>query len=125
MLTRDDILQADDLERRLVEVPEWGGSVWVRALRGDEYDEFQASILEGKGTNRQVNVRNLRAKLVVRAVVNEEGERLFDDADFEKVGKKSSAALNRLFTVAQELSAVDGDEVEALVGNSETGPSDS
>jgi len=120
VLTRDEILQADDLEKRLVEVPEWGGSVWVRALRGDEYDEFQESILEGKGKNRQVNVKNLRAKLVVRSVVNESGERIFDDGDYATVGKKSSAALNRLFVVAQELSAVDDDEVEALVGNSDT-----
>jgi len=120
VLTRDEILQADDLEKRLVEVPEWGGSVWVRALRGDEYDEFQESILEGKGKNRQVNVKNLRAKLVVRSVVNESGERIFDDGDYATVGKKSSAALNRLFVAAQELSAVDDDEVEALVGNSDT-----
>jgi hypothetical protein len=31
-LTKDEILAAPDLKPELVDVPEWGGSVWLRGL---------------------------------------------------------------------------------------------
>ena len=34
MLTKEAILAADDLPREKVDVPEWGGEVYVRALTG-------------------------------------------------------------------------------------------
>ena len=42
-LNREAILAAEDLPRELVEVPEWGGAVYVRALTGAERDQFEAS----------------------------------------------------------------------------------
>jgi len=45
MLSREDILGADDLERELVYVPVWRGEVFVSCLTGGERDHFQADIL--------------------------------------------------------------------------------
>ena len=39
-LTRDAILAAEDLRTEEVPVPEWGGSVIVRTLRGDDRDAY-------------------------------------------------------------------------------------
>ncbi len=44
LLTKDDILGADDLATEDVEVPEWGGCVRVRALTGTERDAFEAAM---------------------------------------------------------------------------------
>ena len=46
LLSRDEILAASDLTKELVEVPEWGGSVYVRAMTGTERDSYEESVLE-------------------------------------------------------------------------------
>jgi len=119
LLTRDAILQADDLPRELVEVPEWSGSVYVRALTGIERDAFEQSVVEQKGKSTKMNLRNIRAKLVALTAVDEEGKRLFTDDDAALLGKKSAAALDRVFDVAQRLSGLRQEDVEELAGNSE------
>jgi len=117
LLTREAILQADDLPRELVEVPEWGGALYVRALTGAERDAFEQSIVETRGKNTRMNLRNIRARLVALTVIDEDGNRLFSDDDVEALGRKSAAALNRVFEVAQRLSGLRPEDVEELAGN--------
>lgn len=117
LLTRDAILKATDLPHEDVDVPEWGGTVRVRTLTGAERDQFEASIVELRGKKRKINTANIRAKLVALSVVDEQGNRLFSDADVALLGKKSAAALDRVFAVAQRLSGVTEDDVEELEKN--------
>jgi hypothetical protein len=124
LLTRDAILQAQDLPRELVSVPEWGGEVYVRALTGAERDAFEQSIVEQKGKSTKMNLQNMRAKLVALTVVDEEGKRVFSDADAKLLGQKSALALNRVFEVAQKLSGLTPEDVEELTKNSESDQSE-
>lgn len=119
LLNRDAILQAQDLPTEDVEVPEWGGAVRVRGLTGAERDAFEQSVVEQRGKSTRANLKNIRAKLVAMTVVDENGERLFSDSDAAILGKKSAAALNRVFEVAQRLNGMTPDDVEELSGNSE------
>jgi len=119
ILTRDAILKAEDLPRELIEVPEWGGSLYIRALTGTERDAFEASVVEQRGKSTKMNLRNIRAKLVALTVVNEDGERLFSDADIKLLGGKSAAVLDRLFEVAQKLSGLRDEDVDELAKNSD------
>ncbi len=109
LLSRAEILAAEDLTRELVEVPEWGGAVYVRGLTAAEYDAITVSAIEGSGKNHHVNLANLRVKIVAASVVDEDGKRLFSDSDIKALGNKSAAALQRVFSVAQRLSGL-GDE---------------
>ena len=118
LLTRDQILAAQDLKTEEVKVPEWGGSVRVRSLDGAERDEFEQQMLETRGANTRVNMRNSRARLVAASVVDEQGKTLFTPADVEKLGGKSAKALNRVFEVAQRLSGLTREDVEELAKNS-------
>jgi hypothetical protein len=52
-------------------------------------------------------------------IVDEEGNRLFSDADVKLLGQKSAAALDKLFEVAQKLSGLKDEDVEELAKNSE------
>lgn len=122
-LTRDAILAAQDLPSADVEVPEWGGTVRVRALTGTERDAFEASIVDASAKGAKVNTRNMRAKLVAASVVDEQGNRIFSDTDIVALGRKSAAALNRVFEVAQRLSGLSETDVEELGKASETGQS--
>lgn len=116
MLTRDEILQAQDLETEDVEVPEWGGTVRVRELTGHERDQFEARVLD-EDTPRLEKLKNLRAWVLHFALVNGDGSRLFSKDDVDALAGKSAAILDRLFQVAQRLSKLTPEDVEALAGN--------
>ena len=117
-LGRDAILGASDRKIERVEVPEWGGCVFVRTLRAFERDAFEASMFKGRGKNRTENLENLRARLVVLAACETGGARLFDDADVKALGDKSAAPLDRVFGAAQRLNGMTTEDVEEMVGNS-------
>ena len=116
-LTRDTILECTDLRIEEVQVPEWGGSVFVRELTGNERDQYEASLLTLRGTSASLHLQNARAKLVVMSAVDEEGKRLFSMADVAALGKKSAAALDRLATVASKLSGLSEADMSQLTAN--------
>ena len=124
VLGRDSILGAADLKEVDVDVPEWGGVVRVRGLRGVERDRFEAGIVKGEGKNAKADLSNLRAKLVVLCCVDEAGERIFSDGDAEALGAKNAAALDRVFDVARNLSGMSDGDLEKMQGNSNGDRSD-
>ena len=123
-LTAQDILSADDIGVEDVEVPEWGGTVRVQGLNGQERDGFEAAMTEKRGKSYEANLSNIRAKLVARTVVDADGNRLFGDDQVSKLGKKSGAALERVFSVARRLSGMTSEDVEELAGNSDADQND-
>jgi hypothetical protein len=116
-LTKEQILSADDLKQELVEIPEWGGEVLVRELRGRERDAFEEGSLDKQ---RNLKMANMRARLVAMSVIDDEGERLFTSKEALELGEKSASALNRLFEVCCRLSGITSDDVDKLEGNLET-----
>lgn len=123
LLSKDLILGLDDSQYEDVYIPEWNGHVRVRGLNGTERDAFEASVVIGKGGNKDVNILNIRAKLVVKACIDENGQRLFSDQDVQALGQKSAVALNRLFAVAQRLSGLTEADVQELGKASANGQS--
>ena len=123
-LSKEAILDAVDVQFEEVLVPEWGGCVRVKSLSGTERDGMEASMIEGRGKKANVNLANLRAKLVARSVVDEDGGRIFQDADVAALGRKSAIALNRVFEVAQRLSGITAEDVDELTKNSEAAQSE-
>ncbi len=124
LLTRDQILTVDDSSSEDVEVPEWGGTVRVKGMTGTERDKFEAASLKGKGKNRDVNLANLRARLVAASVVDEEGQLLFKPYDVEALGRKSAAALGRVYDVAQRLAGLSDEDVDELTEDFPDDPSE-
>ena len=121
-LSKQQILDADDLKRELVEVTEWGGSVLLRELRGRERDAFEEDSLDKQ---RNLSLRNMRARLVAASAIDENGERLFTNNEAAELGEKSATALNKCFEVACRLSGITDADIEELEGNLETGQPDS
>jgi len=122
-LTRDQILSASDIQTEEVSVPEWSGTVLVRGLTGAERDAFEAGMVEPHGKKMRYHLQDIRARLCVLSIVDEKGKRMFTLADVEALSAKSAAALDRVFTVAQELSGLSNEDVEELAKNSESGQS--
>lgn len=128
LATREDILNANDEITEIVEVPEWGVSVRVKALTGTERDRYEASgLIWGKGDKGEptvtgMNPENMRARLVAKSLVDDTGLLLFSEKDVVALGGKNAAVLNRLFDVARRLSGLSTEDVEALVANLKGGP---
>jgi hypothetical protein len=127
LLTKAQILAADDLLREVVEVPEWGGQVMVRGLDGAARDQYEAEFLligeiqAGERPTYELDLLNARARLVALSVVDEGDQRLFSDEDVVALGKKSAQALDRVYEVAQRLSGLSKKDVEELRKNSRRG----
>ncbi len=110
-LTRDAILGAQDLPVLTVSVPEWGGEVFIRTMTGGERDQFEASW-------RQNRTDDIRARLAVATLCDEDGHLLFTAADVPGISAKSSKALDRIFAASTAHSGLTDKDVEELRKNS-------
>ncbi len=122
-LTREDILKADDLKIERVDVPEWGGHVFVRVLPAAQYDKFQADNLKVSGVGRnkktEANFANFSSRLAVLAVVDSKGKPLFDSAaDVAALAEKSGVAMERVIKRAMTINGFDREAVEEATKNS-------
>ena len=121
-LNREQIKKADDIEKKKVECPEWGGPVWIRGLTGKQRDKWESEFIESSsgmieaeledGKKQRMNPENARARLVVKCAVDEQGNRIFEDSDVEWLGEKSAKALDRCYEKARELSGISEDDIE-------------
>ena len=116
---RAAILSSDDLLREPIAIPEWGVTVYVRTMTGMERDGWEASALNEKG---QVAITgdalaNLRARLAVICLVDEDGGQIFRTKDAKELGGKNAAALDRIFDVAKRLNRLGEDDIKELAGN--------
>lgn len=117
LLTREQILAAQDIRFDTVAVPEWGGEVRLRSMTGADRDEYEQWLIAQRGPDEKTNIRNLRARLVSLSIVDEAGSRLFSDSDIDALGARSAAALDRVAEAAARLNALSQKDVEALAKN--------
>lgn len=123
-LNKEQILKASDIPIKEVQVPEWGGSVFVKGMTGSERDKFESSVIEMRGNQQKINMVDVRAKLACYTICDESGNRVFEDSEVKELAKKSASALQRVFDVAQKLSGIGADDVESLLKNSESAQAD-
>lgn len=118
-LSREQILKANDLKTEEVEVPEWGGKVFVRSITAAEHQTFTESLTPpGAVKAEDMDMSNVKAKLVIFTAVDADGNLLFKPEDAGALGAKSAKAVDRVYLVASRLNGIE-DEKE-MVKNSET-----
>lgn len=94
------------MPQALVQLPEIGLEVRVRGMTAAERDSFEQELLvDGKP-----NLLNTRAKLAAICCVQEDGSRLFTDADVVKLGSLRASVIDRIATKARELSGIGGED---------------
>lgn len=119
LLSREQILNADDRPTRDIDVPEWGGSVRVRALNQREVSVWRRSLMrpvnkldpktratkvEYELIDEATDVANPR--LIAVACIKENGEAMFTLADVEQLATKSLVAVERVGRVIREISGL-------------------
>lgn len=121
ILTREQILQSDDLQPSEVEVKEWGGSVFVRAMNAEERSDIEKRF---KGRDPTMDLADFRTTLVALTTVDEKGELLFTLDDIALLKKKHSNAIETIFEMASAKNGFTKKDVEELEKNSESGPNE-
>jgi len=101
-LTAGEILSAQDIETVDVEVPEWGGTVRLKSLSGEEASRF-GEMFEKDKTGASL-------KILALSAVNEEGERLFSDTEVAQLKRKSLRAILKLQKEALRINGLTDDE---------------
>lgn len=116
-LSKAAILAADDTKLSgPIAVPEWGGDVRCKTLTGTERDAFEEAYSQNK-------MKAFRCRFLVLTLCDDKGCRLFEDADIDALGKKSSVVINRLFEESWKHNAFTTEAVEALGEGSPDGQS--
>ena len=100
LLTREGVLQADDLRTDTVEIPEWGGAVQVRGLTLAEVNSI-VSLSTKKGIT---NTLDSAIWTFIRGCVSP----AFTDLDFDDLKKKNAALLRAVKRINELSGMTDG-----------------
>src|ERR1044072_1746226 len=122
-VTRDNIRAYKGKAPEPVEIPEWGGTVYVRVMTGAERAAFAAETYQHNGRSMKLNRKNFRARLLVRTLCNSAGVPLYSAAEAAELGEQPSDILDRLSVVASRINGMTAKDVEDLVKNSPAGQS--
>ena len=108
---REQILNSDDLEERVVEVPEWKTTVVVRGMTAKEAAEYRTATVTGPGGFSLAKALSLVVCMTARHALPPNGDGkvhggnlIFEAADRERLSLKGAAAVERLAAVAIDLS---------------------
>ena len=102
---RDLILEADDLDSDLIEVPEWGATVKVVGMSGAARARVMAMAISPEGT---VQLDKIYPELLLTCVLDPETDQpIFLPGDGEAIMQKSGKVVERLAMRAAELSGIE------------------
>lgn len=116
------ILACDDRKIVPLDVPEWGGRVYLRTMSGTQRDQYDAHQIDDGDRDIETRYRNVRSRLCVRCLCTAGGELLFTEDQAIDLGRKSAAALDRIFEACKKLNRLSDEDVVELVGNSAGDP---
>ena len=122
-LTKEQIL-AINPKLEEVEVPEWGGSVFIRPITLAE--QAKLADLGNKFEKSPVvdRMKNITLRLVQWAVSDADGCSLFDAKDLELLMNKSASAFLRLQDAILKLSGLTEESRKELEKNLQSAPSE-
>jgi hypothetical protein len=100
-LTAADILAADDRRIEPVDVPEWGGRVYVRTMTAEDRERYDDLILDDDG--KFSGQGRVMASLLACTCCGPDGTTLFTADQAKALAAKSAAAVVRVYQAAAAL----------------------
>ena len=101
-----------------VDVPELGGTVFVKVMSGRERDRWEEIQNKSKFTQ-------FRARIALATLCNADGSPMFVEADLPDIGELPATALDLIFDVARRINGLTPEDVEAVRKNSQKTDGDS
>jgi len=114
VLNKEAIIKAKDIKTIAINVPEWGGEVYIKVMSGKKRDEWESFVVSKKDASGKIDLMGMRAKLLVCCLCDEQGNELFTDADIEILENKNADVLQRLFDAAARLNGLNSTSVEEI-----------
>lgn len=122
ILSKQQILDAKDIKVEEVEVPEWGGSVYIKVMNATQRDEFETFVYKRQD---QGDLRGMRVLLCKLCICDAEGKQMFESTDDVKaLTDKSGSALMVVFQAAQKLNALRKEDIGGIEENLKPDPSE-
>ncbi len=122
-LTKQQIF-ATSLRLKEVEVPEWGGSVFIRPLTIHEQAKLADLGTKYEKSSVVDRMKNCTLRLVQWSVCDEQGNPLFEAGDLEPLMSKAASAFLRLQDSILALSGLTEESRKELEKNLLSAPSD-
>ena len=118
LIDKDALLGA--AKRRFAVMPIDGlGNVRIRSLTELERSRLEASVRDKKGNLSSAKMLDLKCRLIVLCVVDEQGNQLFTNSDIERLGQQDSRITNALAEAIQTHCGWSERDLEAIEKNSE------
>ena len=100
LLTKAQILQAQDLKTERLTVKEWGGDVQIQSLTGEKREK-----LDEVYQDYENNKGKIRATHISLSIIDENGEQVFAPEDIEALAKKNSSIIYGIYDRVLELNS--------------------
>lgn len=102
-----------------MQIPELGGSVWVKGMSAADRSKFEKDFQTASGKTNKRKAAEVRERLLVACVCDENGTRMLTTQDIDALGRQSIQIVERIVEVAQRLCGMSNEDVELMAGNSE------
>lgn len=110
MPTREEILAAARHGKpQPLDVPEWGGTVWLRVLSAKD----QLALTEG------IEQRDVPFRVLIGCVCDEDGNAIFEQGDEDALMEQPFPVIMRVFAEAAKLNGLSSRELEEAVSHFE------
>lgn len=106
ILTKDSILKVTSLSREEVPFEEWGGK-GATVIVGEMTALDRVRMRDDMQAKGEQDVNAILGFLLVRCILDEDGRRVFDDADAEALSRQKTEPLMKLFEVAARLNGLE------------------
>ena len=129
LLSRQQIIDAADINTLDIACPEWGGEVRIRSLTLKEADAWRKSLMretevrEGRNVRKDLSFDKDKAvenevNLIVMAAIDDNGQKVFQVEDVAALMKKHTAPIKRLVEAITKLSGIYAAAVDDAEKNS-------
>ena len=125
LLNFDDIVASQDKEYQDVDVPEWGGTVRIATMSGEDRDRWELSMMQADDSSERGFKLNFdaysRVRLVAMCLVDDNFNRIFVTKEqIERLSQKSGKVMDMLYDVAQRVNGITDEDIDDLEKNSES-----
>ena len=108
ILNKDAILNSDDLPTEVLNVPEWGGTVTIKAWSGSDLSRILGF----------VDKPSFYIDVAAASIVDDKGERIFSSPqDVQALSKKNGQAIKTIASAALDLNGLSASAAETDRGN--------
>lgn len=119
MNLRDKILNVNDIQEEIVEVPEWNVEILLKGMSGEDRNRIleECVTINPKTKETKTDLKKMYPEVIIACAYDPvTKEKIFSHEDRDALGKKNGKALDIVFKVAAKLSGLN-DEVEEAEKN--------